>query len=90
MKKVLLVGYDYCYEHDVAEKYKDVLFVVARNIDAETPERIIALVEMFDAILLIGSDNRMAFTIAAIMLKKEILTEKNYPVDEKGERTNES
>lgn len=84
MKKVLLVGYDYCYETDVMKKYKDVLFVSARDIDTETPERVIALTEMFDAILLMGNNNRMSFLVAAIMLKKEILTEKDYPLEDKG------
>lgn len=83
MKKVLLVGYNYCYENDVMKKYKDVLFVSERNINTETPGRIIALTEMFDAILLMNKDNRMSFLVAAIMLKKEILTEKDYPVEEK-------
>lgn len=82
MKKILLVGYNYFYEKEVAKKYKDVLFVAAREIDAETPERIVALTEMFDAILLMGEVNHTAFKIAAIMLKKEILTEENYPVEE--------
>lgn len=84
MKKVLLVGYNYCYENDVMKKYKDVLFVSARDIDTETPERVIALTEMFDAILLMGNNNRMSFLVAAIMLKKEILTEKDYPLEDKG------
>ena len=83
MKKVLLVGYNYCYENDVMKKYKDVLFVSERNINTETPGRIIALTEMFDAILLMNKDNRMSFLVAAIMLKKEILTEKDHPVEEK-------
>ncbi len=84
MKKVLLVGYDYCYEHDVAEKYKDVLFVVARNIDAETPERRIALVGMFDAILLLDKkENNLSYEVAAIMLNKEIIDKDAYPVEER-------
>lgn len=84
MKKVLLVGYDYCYEHDVAEKYKDVLFVVARNIDAETPERRIALVGMFDAILVLDKkDNNLSYEVAAIMLHKEIISKDDYPVEER-------
>ena len=84
MKKVLLVGYDYCYEHDVAEKYKDVLFVVARNINAETPERRIALVGMFDAILLMDKkENNLSYEVAAIMLNKEIIDRDAYPVEER-------
>lgn len=84
MKKVLLVGYDYCYEHDVAEKYKDVLFVVARNINAETPERRIALVGMFDAILLMDKkENNLSYEVAAIMLNKEIIDKDAYPVEER-------
>ena len=84
MKKVLLVGYDYCYENDVAEKYKDVLFVVARNIDAETPERRIAFVGMFDAILLMDKkDNNLSYEVAAVMLNKEIITKDAYPVEER-------
>ena len=84
MKKVLLVGYDYCYEHDVADKYKDVLFVVARNIDAETPERRIALVGMFDAILLMDKkENNLSYEVAAIMLCKEIIDKDAYPVEER-------
>lgn len=84
MKKVLLVGYDYCYETDVAYKYPDVLFVVARNISAETPERRIALVGMFDAILLMDKkDYNLSYEIAAVMLNKEIITKEAYPVEEK-------
>ena len=84
MKKVLLVGYDYCYEHDVAEKYKDVLFVVARNIDAETPERRIALVGMFNAILVLNKkDNNLSYEVAAIMLNKDIISKDDYPVEER-------
>ena len=84
MKKVLLVGYDYCYEHDVADKYKNVLFVVARNIDAETPERRIALVCLFDAILLMDKkENYLSYEVAAIMLNKEIIDKDAYPVEER-------
>ena len=80
MKKVLLVG----YETDVAYKYPDVLFVVARNISAETPERRIALVGMFDAILLMDKkDYNLSYEIAAVMLNKEIITKEAYPVEEK-------
>lgn len=84
MKKVLLVGYDYCYEQDVAKEYKDVLFVVAREINAETPERRIALVGMFDAILLMDTkDYNLSYEVAAVMLNKEIITKDAYPVEEK-------
>lgn len=86
MKKILLVGYNYCYEKDVIDKYKDVLFIAARNIEDDiSPQRIIALVEMFDAILLvgmIGGERRLSYEVAASMLNKEILTEENYPVEE--------
>lgn len=89
MKKVLLVGYDYCYEHDVTEKYKDTLFIVARNIDAETPDRRIALVGMFDAILLMDTkDYNLSYEVAAIMLNKEIITRDAYPVEEKEKKEN--
>ena len=84
MKKVLLVGYNYCYETEVMKKYPDVLFVSARNISAETPERIIALTEMFDAILLIGNVEFISYQVAAVMMKKEIFTDKDYPVEDKG------
>ena len=84
MKKVLLVGYNYCYENDVAKKYKDVLFIVAREVDAQTPERMIALVGMFDAILLMDEkDNNLSYKVAAIMLCKEIIGKDAYPVEEK-------
>lgn len=87
MKKILLVGYDYCYETDVTRKYNDVLFVVARNIDAETPERRIELVGMFDAILLMDTkDYNLSYEVAAIMLNKEIVTRDEYPVETKGEK----
>lgn len=86
MKKILLVGYDYSYEQDVMKKYDDVLFVAARNIeDDNSPQRIIAVVEMFDAILLVGGQSRLTYEIAAIMLGKEILTDKDYPVEKESE-----
>jgi hypothetical protein len=62
---------------------------VARNIDAETPDRRIALVGMFDAILLMDTkDYNLSYEVAAIMLNKEIITRDAYPVEEKERKEN--
>lgn len=89
MRKVLIVGYNYCYEQEVLRKYKDTLFFSARHIeDTETAERIVALTDMFDAILFIGSTDVLPFQVAAVMLKKEILTTADYPIGENKEDNN--
>ena len=94
MKKILLIGYDFNYEKDVAKKYKDTLFIEAHEIECENnPDRVIAMVDMVDAVLLMERGCDSKFIIAAKLMNKDIYLPEDYPVsdekaDEKGEEEN--
>ena len=81
MKKVLLVGYDYVYTQAVIEKYDGILFIPQKEINANTPQRIIELVRMVDEVVFISSSN-MEYEVAAVMLNKPVYWAEHYPVDE--------
>ena len=86
MKKILLVGHNYNYETKVSEKYRDTLFIAAREIDHDNnPQRKIAMVEMVDAVLFMDNNHDSSFNIAALLLGKDICVADDYPVEEKGE-----
>ncbi len=81
MKKVLLVGYDYVYTQAVIEKYNDILFIPQKEVNTDTPQRIIELVRTVDEVIFISS-GYMEYEVAAVMLNKPVYWAEHYPVDD--------
>lgn len=81
MKAVLLVGYDYSYLRELNKKYTDCLFIPSSEVDYGSAERLIELVTIVDEVLFID-DARLPFEVASVMMKKNISTKADYPVEE--------